>query len=1141
MRASPHLRFSDTGHLAEPGKGSEAEWQRPLGERVWRIDRSLKTTYISEGVALRLGKTPSELQGHLIADFLEDEGAVSLKAAIEVKLTQSDRYEFQVSRPDGSKFYANVPLPPLQASKNLLGAVTIQTDSGNDLLAFVEIEPSQPVPIPAERRTQEATVRLQYDKELLEVIMENTSTQIAYLDKNFRFLKVNNAYAKGIGRPMESLIGKSHFELLPSEENEEIFRKVMESGEPVEFQAKSFEFMDQPWRGVTYWDWSVVPIKDDQGKVQGLVLSLIDVTAKIVQEKEKERLLNRVIDANADLTKLINLTTKAISTLELRPLLHDLMEVLVGTMGADAATILLLEGDEMHAYARSGSRQEDGPTYSISKEEGIAGLVMGTKAPIYIEDAQKDSRVAIPTLREAGARSVLGFPLTRGAEMIGVLHVDWLSIHPYQEREAKLLKVAAERCSQAIINSRLYTVTKEQERLDVELNEINVQIANTYDIDTILKKVLSRAVKAIGVEAAAVMMKDAEKLRLSYIVGQFPGRQGVRYSKEEAAASFRAMGLRVPIILEDVSEEEGINRKFAEKKKVKSMMVIPLVASEEVLGTLNFAYLTNKARFAPSMVDFAIKLSVSVSLAMENAKLFQKEKSERQLLQTVIDSSPSGIAVFGGAELRVQVANDAIMRILGPDPKRKSIIGLTLPQALNVTEDSRLAVSLRKASETGKPYSENEYEYQSLKRGPAYWAVNTVPLPETRPDQREVMLVISEMTNQVLARKSIEKLATEAEAERSRLRAILDTLPVGVMVADGSAKIVESNGVLERIWRGSSKVNGLPDLNAYRGWWADTGIPLKGEDWGLSVAIAQGKTVEGEVIDILRPDGSRGTILTSAAPIKDSKGATIGAVMVVQDISQQRRLEHEALESKAQAELYLDLMSQDMGALLANVLGHLQMVMNKPKLDAKTKSHVEFSIESMSEASRLIDIVGKIKRLEAHDIKYELTDVGLVLADVVERHRKRLGADASINYKPVAWFTSNASDLLNDAFSYLIEDSMMKVKKDLNLDIEIGEAYEGGRQFHKVVFEDNVSEMHGKTKADLFAIPRRGKHKSTVDDLRLYLVRMIIEDHHGRIWLESRVRGDWRSGRRFVVMIPSAILREQAFVMEGDSQDDEKD
>lgn len=335
--------------------------------------------------------------------------------------------------------------------------------------------------------------------------------------------------------------------------------------------------------------------------------------------------------------------------------------------------------------------------------------------------------------------------------MIGVLHVDWLSIHPYQEREAKLLKVAAERCSQAIINSQLYTITKEQERLDVELNEINVQIANTYDIDTILKKVLSRAVRAIGVEAAAVLMKDADKLRLSYIVGQFPDRQGVRYSKEEAVASFRVMGLRAPIMLEDISEEESINRKFVEKRKIKSMMVIPLVASEEVLGTLNFAYLTNKAGFAPQIVDFALKLSVSVSLAMENAKLFQKERSERQLLQTVIDSSPSGMAVFGGAELRVWVAKDAIMLILGPDPKRKSIIGLTLPQTLNVTENSKLAVSLRNAAETGKPYSKNDYEYQSPRRGPAYWAVSIVPLPKTRPDPREVMLVISEMTNHVLA------------------------------------------------------------------------------------------------------------------------------------------------------------------------------------------------------------------------------------------------------------------------------------------------------------------------------------------------------------------------------------------------------
>lgn len=116
---------------------------------------------------------------------------------------------------------------------------------------------------------------------LLDTLLENTDSQLAYLDRDFTFVRVNSAYVEGCGHTREELIGRNHFELFPNEENRTIFARVRDTGEPVRFLEKPFEFADQPERGLTYWDWTLTPVCNPQGVVDGLVLSLTDVTAQV--------------------------------------------------------------------------------------------------------------------------------------------------------------------------------------------------------------------------------------------------------------------------------------------------------------------------------------------------------------------------------------------------------------------------------------------------------------------------------------------------------------------------------------------------------------------------------------------------------------------------------------------------------------------------------------------------------------------------------------------------------------------------------------------------------------------------------------------------------------------------------------------
>jgi PAS domain S-box-containing protein len=149
----------------------------------------------------------------------------------------------------------------------------------------------------SQRKNAEKQLARQTDT--LNTIMENTDAMLVYFDRDFNFIIANKAYLDGCGHSWEELKGKNHFSFFPNEENEAIFRRVRETGETVTFFDKPFEYATQPWRGVTYWNWTLAPVKNDAGYVTGLVLSLIETTQRVRSEKalkQSEEQFRRAIE-----------------------------------------------------------------------------------------------------------------------------------------------------------------------------------------------------------------------------------------------------------------------------------------------------------------------------------------------------------------------------------------------------------------------------------------------------------------------------------------------------------------------------------------------------------------------------------------------------------------------------------------------------------------------------------------------------------------------------------------------------------------------------------------------------------------------------------------------------------------------------
>lgn len=135
-----------------------------------------------------------------------------------------------------------------------------------------------------------------------------------------------------------------------------------------------------------------------------------------------------------------------------------------------------------------------------------------------------------------------------------------------------------------------------------------------------------------------------------------------------------------------------------------------------------------------------------------------------------------------------------------------------------------------------------------------------------------------------------EAARREAENDKQRLEAVMNALPVGIEITDARGVRVRHNEAFERIWGGLRAIGG-PTSDA---WWAETGEPISPEQWASARALATGQPMVGQVLKIQRLEGSRATVLNSAAPVRDADGRVVGSVVAIQDISQLRAAEEAA-------------------------------------------------------------------------------------------------------------------------------------------------------------------------------------------------------------------------------------------------------
>ncbi len=181
---------------------------------------------------------------------------------------------------------------------------------------------------------------------------------------------------------------------------------------------------------------------------------------------------------------------------------------------------------------------------------------------------------------------------------------------------------------------------KRAKELSDALNRINTVIHSTLDLDAIMQRVVVEAAQAIHVEASSIGLFEGPAFVMRYMHNMPQDLMGQRLTSDSVRGVYCAALAKDVVASNEVSQDNRVNVWFWRKYGIKSLMIAPLILREQVIGALTFYSISKALVFTDIHIDFARKLTTSLSLALENSRLFNDRKKMEEEMRQMAHHDP---------------------------------------------------------------------------------------------------------------------------------------------------------------------------------------------------------------------------------------------------------------------------------------------------------------------------------------------------------------------------------------------------------------------------------------------------------------------------------------------------------------------
>lgn len=388
------------------------------------------------------------------------------------------------------------------------------------------------------------------------------------------------------------------------------------------------------------------------------------------------------------------------STLRIDELLGLIAQKISEATEADRTTIYLIDGDGEFLVSRAAQASElDEIRLRIG--EGIAGAVAKNGEIVNLVDAYADSRFSPTWDRLTGyrTRSILCVPMhNQYGRTIGVVQsLNKRSSDRFDTDDVALVEALASEAAVSIENSKLFRSVIEmntelleaQERLQQKVRELDLLFdvaqvaAGALEIEELLQGFLSRAARAIGADAASVLLADQGTGDLVFRAaygGPVENVRGHRIKAGQGICGWVAQNQQAQMV-NDVGQDRRhvpeISAQFGYRPR--SVLSVPL-RWDSGFGAME---LLNKGGGRDAFTEDDLKLATVVagyiSQAMQDAEQRIRQARQEhlssigQMLSGVLHDLKTPMTVISGYAKIMADERDAEQRAILADKVRRQV------------------------------------------------------------------------------------------------------------------------------------------------------------------------------------------------------------------------------------------------------------------------------------------------------------------------------------------------------------------------------------------------------------------------------------------------------------------------------------
>ena len=411
---------------------------------------------------------------------------------------------------------------------------------------------------------------------------------------------------------------------------------------------------------------SVEPNAFSDEDIETLQIMANQITAAISNTRLFEQIQHRLSEQQ----QIYKIGTQLGGTLDIREATNILTKKTAQMLNVAECVVSLVEDNKViyiiSDYVREGAQfqSDQGERFDITDFASWKKILTTKQAQSWYIDAPDDGSWEFNYLKSHGGTAMILVPIMLRNEVIGMLEAyDHTPKRRFKQTEIALLESISLQSANTIQNARLF---EQRDRLIEEtrrtldrtqtLYRISDDLATSTNIGHTFEAVLDEYLKLLGLSQGTIMLfnKATNSIKAQ---ARFVNNQAVTpylsIPIEEDKVYHFLKEHPTPLIIDDAQNHELVREILKERghSNITSMLFIPFISREQLMGSLVVDVTHEGYTFDPSDIDIGEAIADQVTIFLENRHLLTEAQYRSERLQTASKVSQAASQILDIDEL----------------------------------------------------------------------------------------------------------------------------------------------------------------------------------------------------------------------------------------------------------------------------------------------------------------------------------------------------------------------------------------------------------------------------------------------------------------------------------------------------------